>query len=353
MTISAIHVSSRLVPVALAALSLTACFDDKSSTDAGTVATNSSGATASNKAPVVSGSPATAVPAGFPYVFKPSATDPEGDPLTFSIAGKPAWAEFVPATGELRGVPSEADLGETPAISITVSDGSASTTLGPFRVAVNRSSTATMAGTRPPVIGGTPPTTVAAGSAYTFQATASDPDGDKLTFGARNLPAWLGINTANGALTGTPSAAHVGIYNNIQISVTDGLSTASLAPFTITVTGTGAVASTIGTTGGTTATTNTSTAGASGVTASGTATLSWTKPTQYSDGTPLVDLAGYIVEYGTDPAALSQRVKVADPALTRFTVGDLGKGTWYFTVISYTTTGLESDVATLVSKTIG
>jgi len=210
-----------------------------------------------------------------------------------------------------------------------------------------------MAGTRPPVIGGTPPTTVAAGSAYTFQATASDPDGDKLTFGARNLPAWLGINTANGALTGTPSAAHVGIYNNIQISVTDGLSTASLAPFTITVTGTGAVASTIGTTGGTTATTNTSTAGASGVAASGTATLSWTKPTQYSDGTPLVDLAGYIVEYGTDPAALSQRVKVADPALTRFTVGDLGKGTWYFTVISYTTTGLESDVATLVSKTIG
>lgn len=350
--------SSRIVPVVLATLSLAACFDDKSTTDPGAVPTTTSGETTNNKAPVVSGTPATAIPAGFPYVFKPVATDPEGDPLSFSVSGKPAWAEFVGATGELRGTPSEADLGDTAGITITASDGKATTTLGPFRVSVNRASgTSAAGGTRPPVIGGNPPTTVAAGSAYSFQVLASDADGDRLTYGARNLPAWLGIDTAKGVLSGTPSAAQVGIYNNIQVSVTDGLSTVSLTPFTITVTGSGTVASTAGTTGttgGTTTagTTTTATAGAGSTAAIGTATLSWIKPTQYSDGTPLVDLAGYIVKYGTDPGALSQRVSVADPNLTRYTVPSLGKGTWYFTVVSYTNTGLESDVATLVSKTI-
>lgn len=354
MTITASLVSSRIVPVVLATLSLAACFDDKPSGDVGSIPVTTSGDTVNNKAPIVSGTPATAVPAGFPYVFKPSASDPEGDPLSFAVAGKPAWAEFVGSTGELRGTPSEADLGESPGITITVSDGKATTTFGPFRVSVNRAAgSSSTAGTRAPVISGSAPATVASGTAYNFQAVASDPDGDRLTFGARNLPSWLGIDTARGVLTGTPSAAQVGIYNNIQVSVTDGMNTVSLAPFTITVTGAGTVAGTgTGTNTGGTGTTTTPGAGGTNTAPIGTATLSWIKPTQYSDGTPLVDLAGFIVKYGTDPNALSQRVSVADPNLTRYTVPSLGKGTWFFTVVSYTTTGLESDVATLVSKTI-
>jgi hypothetical protein len=326
----------------LASLSLTACFDgDSPSSTTGSQATSipvvSSGATPTNAAPVVGGVPAPSIPAGFPYVFKPTVSDPDGDPLSFTISGLPTWAEFNSATGELRGTPTVADLGETGGIVITVSDGKAKTAFGPFRVMVNRPANAagTNAGARPPVISGTPPTTVQAGTGYTFQATASDPDGDKLSFGATNLPAWLGLNTANGMITGTPTVAQVGSYADITISVTDGTSTVSLAPFTLTVTPPPATTTGAGSTAGT-----------------GTATVSWVKPTQNSDGTPLTDLAGFVVKYGNSPTTLTQRIPVDDPSMTRYTVQNLGKGTWFFTVVSYTVAGVESEVSQVVSKTI-
>jgi hypothetical protein len=312
------------------------------------VSTQSTGATATNSAPTVSGTPASEIPAGFPYVFKPTVTDAEGDPITFTVKGMPSWATFQTSTGELRGTPSDADVGETVGIVITASDGRASTAFGPFAVRVKRpAGGATRIGARPPSISGSPATTVVAGTGYTFQAIAADPDGDRLTFGASNLPSWLGINTANGLLTGTPSPAQVGAYVNITISVTDGNSTVSLPAFTITVTapvaGNGTTTSTNG---------STPTPGSAPTTGTGTATLSWQKPTQNSDGSPLLNLAGYIVKYGTSPSGLTQRVAVTDPDLTRYTVQNLGQGTWYFTAVSYTTGGLESDIAPTVSKTI-
>ena len=51
----------------------------------------------------------------------------------------------------------------------------------------------------PPIIQGTPLTTLAAGTPYTFTPSAADPDGDKLTFSATNLPSWASINLAREA----------------------------------------------------------------------------------------------------------------------------------------------------------
>jgi hypothetical protein len=292
----------------------------------------------------VSGTPGSEITAGFPYVFKPSVTDPEGDPVTLSVSNVPSWATFQPATGELRGTPSDDDVGDASGISITATDGKATTTFGPFSVKVTRPNPATGAiGARPPTISGAPATTVVAGSGYVFQAIGNDPDGDKLTYGASNLPAWLGINTANGVLTGTPSVAQVGVYPDIAISVTDGRSTASLASFSITVTApvTSSGTTTAGSGGATTATT-----------LAGTAKLSWLTPTSNTDGTPLQDLVGYIIKFGTDPASLSQTVTLPNPGMTSHTLTNLGKGTWYFTVAAYTAAGLESDLSPLVSKTI-
>ncbi|MCP5328161.1 MAG: putative Ig domain-containing protein [Steroidobacteraceae bacterium] len=345
-------VCSRLLPIAAVSLSLTACLGggDGSPYTGGTQAAmatgaapapaRSGGSTTGNAAPQVGGVPAASIPAGFPYVFRPIASDPDGDSLTFSIRGLPTWATFDPRTGELRGTPTEADIGESGGIVITVSDGQASATLGPFSVRINRPANGVTpsSGGQAPSISGTPPTTVAAGAGYTFRVIATDPEGDRLTYGATNLPAWLGLNSANGILTGTPTAAQVGTYPNITISVTDGSSTVSLPPFTITVTAAPGAAG---------SSTNT---GAGKV---GTATLSWLKPTQNADGTPLTDLAGYIVKYGNSSSELHQSIAVNDPAMTRYTVSNLGSGTWYFTVVSYTVSGLESSHSEVVSKTIG
>jgi hypothetical protein len=420
------RLASRLAPVLLATLALAACFDDDSasgtqagSAQAGSVPVQSTGVSAGNSAPVVTGTPSGEIPAGFPYVFKPTVSDPDGDPVTLEVLGAPRWATFVAATGELRGTPTDTDVGESTGIVIRASDGKATTSFGPFSVRVKRPTAATgAAGSRPPTISGTPATTVAAGTGYVFQAVGADPDGDRLTYGATNLPAWLGLNTANGILSGTPSAAQAGDYANITISVTDGNSTASLAAFTITVTVTAPASGTSPASGSWTQcaseggscafsgtklvrygepfndrwaaartltgpvpctnaywgdpspgvgkrcevvdslvvdpSTPTTTPAPAPTTAgaTGTATLVWQKPSQNTDGTPLVNLAGFIIKYGTDPASLSQTVTLNDPTASRHTLQSLGRGTWYFTVASLTTSGVESDLSPLVSKTI-
>ncbi len=50
-------------------------------------------------------------------------------------------------------------------------------------------------------------------------------------------PAWSSFSTSTGRLAGTPTAAHVGSYQGIVISVSDSQASSSLAPFTIRVAG--------------------------------------------------------------------------------------------------------------------
>ena len=86
-----------------------------------------------------------------------------------------------------------------------------------------------------PVISGTPSTIDSVGTLYTFTPTASVPHGDTLSFSVHNLPSWATFSIATGTVSGTPTAANVGTYSDIVISVSDGVSSASLAPFSITV----------------------------------------------------------------------------------------------------------------------
>src|SRR3569833_2990614 len=81
----------------------------------------------------------------------------------------------------------------------------------------------------------------------------------------------------------------------------------------------------------------------------GVATLDWQPPTANTDGTPLTNLAGYTVYYGTSPDNLSQSVKVANPGLTAYSVTGLTSGTWYFAVTSLSADGVESARTTIVS----
>ena len=87
-----------------------------------------------------------------------------------------------------------------------------------------------------PVISGTPVTTAVVGVAYSFVPTVSDSDaGDVLTFRITNKPAWASFNQGTGAITGTPSIQDVGTTNGIVITVTDGIKSASLPAFSLTV----------------------------------------------------------------------------------------------------------------------
>jgi hypothetical protein len=58
------------------------------------------------------------------------------------------------------------------------------------------------------------------------------------------------------------------------------------------------------------------------------------------------------VRYGTSPTELSTVLDIASPATNTARIEGLKAGTWYFTVASYTNTGVESEPTGAVSKTI-
>lgn len=275
---------------------------------------------APNRAPTITGAPATTGTAGTAYSFTPVGSDPDGQTLTYSVANKPSWAAFNTSTGRLSGTPASTNTGNFANITISVSDGVLSSALAPFSITVSAAPNGS------PTISGTPATSVVAGSAYAFQPTASDPDGNTLAFSISGKPAWVTFSTATGALSGTPSTANVGAFTNIVISVSDGTNTQSLPAFTINVT--------------------------QPVTANGVATLSWTAPSLNTDDSALTDLAGYRVYHGTSAAALTDVVQVTGSATTTYTYNQLASGTHYFAVSAYNSSGVESGRSAAGSKTI-
>jgi hypothetical protein len=84
----------------------------------------------------------------------------------------------------------------------------------------------------------------------------------------------------------------------------------------------------------------------------GTASLSWTIPTQNADGTPLTDLAGFNVLYGQSPSNLSQVVTINDPKTSTYVVQQLSSGTWYFALVSVNSAGVQSSPTNVASLTI-
>ena len=94
-----------------------------------------------NSAPVISGTPMTAVLVGDTYAFAPNASDADGDTLTFEITNRPTWATFSSTTGELSGQPTLGDVGVYPNIRISVTDGTAMASLPTFAVSVDQTGT--------------------------------------------------------------------------------------------------------------------------------------------------------------------------------------------------------------------
>jgi hypothetical protein len=309
------NIAARYLAVTVMALSLAACGGG-----GGGGSSNTPSGTGQNRAPQISGAPATTAQVGAAYTFYPTASDADGNTLSFQISSRPSWASFDTASGALTGTPTSNNIGTNNSIVISVSDGTVSTSLPAFSIQVEAAPQVNL----PPTISGTPPTSILAGRAYNFQPSASDPNGDGLTFSISNKPAWATFNPGTGRLYGTPGSGDVGAYTGIVIRVSDGTTTVSLAGFTVTVT----------------------------QVANGTATISWVPPTQNTDGSPLTDLGGYRIYYGTSASNLDQVIEVTNPGLATYVVQNLSAATWYFCVRAYRSDGTESAPSNIGSKTI-
>ena len=87
-------------------------------------------------------------------------------------------------------------------------------------------------------------------------------------------------------------------------------------------------------------------------TSPGTVTLTWVAPTDNTNGTPLTDLAGYHIHYGTSQDNMTQVIDLAGNSTTEFEVSGLAPGTYYFAISAYTALGTESAESDVGYKTI-
>lgn len=195
------------------------------------------------------------------------------------------------------------------------------------------SATATPASTPAPespvpvALTGTPASSVTVGQNYVFQPTVSAGTGT-VTFQIQGKPAWAAFNTTTGALTGTPAAANVGTSGSITITATNVGGSSSIGPFTIAINA------------------------APASPATGSATLSWTIPTENTDGSPLTNLAGYHIYYGATAGAWTSTITVLEATETSYVVSGLAPGTYYFAIVAFNSDGVDSADSNVGTKTI-
>jgi len=165
-----------------------------------------------NNAPVISSSAVTQAVVDEPYSYTLTASDSDGDSLTYSATGLSGWLNFDTTTAVLSGTPASGDVGDI-SITLTVSDGTDSVEQT-FTITVEAVNNA-------PSITSTAGTTAVVGTAYSYTLTATDADGDPLTMSADTLPAWMDFDAGTGVLSGTPTNAEIGVHS-VTLSVTDG-----------------------------------------------------------------------------------------------------------------------------------
>jgi hypothetical protein len=84
----------------------------------------------------------------------------------------------------------------------------------------------------------------------------------------------------------------------------------------------------------------------------GSATISWTPPTQYEDGSVLTDLAGYKIYYGNESGDYRTSIQIDNPGIAIYVVEYLSPNTYYFVLTAINGSGVESQYSNEVRKQV-
>jgi len=189
-----------------------------------------------NTAPVISEGSMQSVtmsedssPASFGLTL--NASDLERDTLTWTISSLAshgtANASGTGASKVIDYVPST-DFNGSDSFVVQVSDGAETDTIT-VNVTIQSVNDA-------PVISSVPSTLATAETAYTMNSTATDVDGDTLTWSLATAPTGMLISSTNGTITWTPMSGTATENENVVIRVSDG-ATSVTQSFTIQTTG--------------------------------------------------------------------------------------------------------------------
>jgi hypothetical protein len=187
-------------------------------------------AAATNRAPIFAANPFSKPNANATQAYSSSisgsATDPNGDVVTYGKVGGPAWLS-VAGNGFISGFPSNANA-NTNVFIVSARDASGLSNTASLYIYVN--------GVPGFVTDPFTSTTVTVGQSYSanIASQATDPNPtDVLNFSKVSGPSWLTVNNS-GALSGTPLDSDVGT-NSFVVSVADFVGLTGTATMTIAV----------------------------------------------------------------------------------------------------------------------
>jgi hypothetical protein len=151
-----------------------------------------------------------------------AATDPDGDTITYSATGLPPSLTVNATTGLISGTLSYTSAGTHTVVATATAGGASDSETFTWTVTnTNRAPVVTNPGAQASFLG----------LAASVAMTATDADGQALTFSATGLPTGLSMNASTGVVSGTPTA--IGSFS-ATVTASDGTATDS-ETFTWTV----------------------------------------------------------------------------------------------------------------------
>ena len=189
---------------------------------------------ATNQPPVIQNPGDKTVAQGSTLTVTLSASDPEGDSFTISSVTAPINSSFNPSTRAFTFTPSQSQSGMYTATFRAVDSTGASSQMS-FTINVTTGSGGT--GNRAPVWSQVGSQTAYVNQTFQLYVSASDPDGDALTYSAFNLPPNASFNASNRLFQWTPNSSQTGTYS-VTFRVFDGVNTSDMT-VQIMVQGTG------------------------------------------------------------------------------------------------------------------
>jgi hypothetical protein len=183
-----------------------------------------------NRPPILNPIGNKATSEGDPVVFTVTAIDPDGNDLTYSAGNLPAGAVFDSSSQTFTWTPGYDQAGNYVDVRFTVTDN------GSPPLTAQEAITITVGNVnRPPVLNPVGSKTVTEGELLTIILTATDPDGDALTYSADNLPDGATFDPGTQEFRWTPGYDQSGNYE-IELSVEDSGSPVEVDSEVITIT---------------------------------------------------------------------------------------------------------------------
>src|SRR5262249_39975204 len=153
------------------------------------------------------------------FLYPAQALDADGDAVTYSLVFGPVGASVDLHTGRLDWEP---DAAGRYAFRLRAEDGRGGVALHDFPVPVPRAQPAPAAHpARPPPTPPAAPPPATAPLPFSYRVTATDPDGDALSYYLDAAPAGMTIDRPTGVVTWTPDAGQAGTQH-VSVRVLDG-----------------------------------------------------------------------------------------------------------------------------------